>query len=323
MADLGSFRRVSLDVMTAKSTVVFHSSCGSKISEICIKDVWLFVKDSLVPSLKNALGLEYLMRAVFQAGHIRVIVSWKKTHAYLYIYIIVFVEKIEVSTSNSRNQGIPKFKTAPKCTVSFGAKTQGHCLVLRHLSPGRPGGGQRWPTGLGDVALGGVADVARGLGVLEDIKVFWVTTVASWSYDHGSFMTVLIGCFSEERSVICEEGTGQELRFVDSSCSGRPGVWLLWILARFRKINDQLMKLMRWKRSCIGNIKEKKMQTTTWCRNRTWWRWRWHWRKWPVQVHSWDSDTSWSGGCLVIGIKGWSILSHYTILCMKLMEGSP
>ena len=25
--------------------------------------------------------------------------------------------------------------------------------------------------------------------------------------------------------------------------------------------------------------------------------------------------------CLVIGIKGWCILSHYTIVCMKLMEG--
>ena len=53
-------------------------------------------------------------------------------------------------------------------------------------------------------------------------------------------MTLLIGCFSEKRSVICEEGTGQELRFVDSSCSGRP--WCLTSLDSGQIQKDQLMR---------------------------------------------------------------------------------
>lgn len=241
-----------------------------------------------------------------------------------YIYIIVFVEKIEVCNLKFKESGDSQVQKLLQNSPFFSLqKTQGHCLVLWHPSLGRPGGGQRWPTGLGDVALGGVADVARGLGGVEGVKVFWVNTVASYDHGwyHGSFMTILIGCFSSEKKECDMWGRNRtrvtfrwQFMFWQTRC--------LTSLDSGQIQKDQLMKLMRWTRSCIGDIKQKKMQKTTWCRNRTWWRWRWHWRP-LVQVHSWDSDTSWSGRCLVIGIKGWHILSHYTILCMKLMEGSP
>ncbi len=244
----------------------------------------LFLK-SLVPTL-NALGLGYLWELYIRSHQSQCVLEISK----LMVAYFCLLKK----TNRTFKLKFTRDSQVQNPVEICSSKNRGHCLVLWHLSPGRPGGGQRWPTGLGDVALRGVADVARaldggaGVGWLRWEKLKQCLNLSRFLSQHCNFLWSWITydqsdwlvSESETRNVICEEGTLPDLRFVDRWCSGRPGVWLPWILARFRKINwwdENEYEHEIWRRRRRGKKKQKKKQKTlTWCRKRTWRRWRWH-----------------------------------------------